>query len=742
MFKPVNRTCALVLAVIGFGLVSGFQNSARGQSAEWISGISGSWSDANDWSSYPYYPDNSNPPGSLYTVSIPDGAPSITLGVNPTIDGLSMAGGAIVPESASTPGTLAVNGVFNWSGGEVGDGLNDQITVNVGGVNFNGMNEFLFDGATLNSSGTSTWKSGSISTGNSGGEGAAIFNNLAGANFNVTIPGNGTYGGNGSTAGNPDVFNNAGTFTESPETGTTIITSEFNNTGQVNVQNGTLYLDGGGSATGDFTISGGAVLELYEQGTFSFTGSSIGGSGTVQFIGGTNNFNTGSGDSAGNTAIGIAAVVNFNTGQTDSLVALALSGGTLAGSDTITTSGTFTWTGGTFGSGTNTQTLTANGGISFSGSPVLSPEATINNSATANWTSGNIEAQGNNKSGQNTTFNNLSGANFNLQGNNTYDGRGSTSTVPDVFNNAGTFTKSVGTGTTTMETEFNNSGQVNVQTGTLSLTGGGSQSGGFTVSGGAALNLSGGHTFTATSTLGGAGAVNFTGGTSVFNMGATLDPTGPVAITGGTVQIHSVQTLASLSISATLDLTNTHLFIDYGSGSDPISSIAGYIKSGYNGGNWNGPGIISSNAQSLTNGLHYGVGFADGADKIVSGLPSGEIELKYTLLGDANLDGTVNGSDFSILAANFGKGVTNWDQGNFLFSSSVNGSDFSALATNFGQGDSSADTSVSTADITALDAFAIANGLPLPMIGAVPEPACLGLFAMAGLGALARRRRR
>ncbi len=48
---------------------------------------------------------------------------------------------------------------------------------------------------------------------------------------------------------------------------------------------------------------------------------------------------------------------------------------------------------------------------------------------------------------------------------------------------------------------------------------------------------------------------------------------------------------------------------------------------------------------------------ADGTHN-VAGLSRGEIELKYTLLGDANLDGTVNGSDFSALSANFGQGVT------------------------------------------------------------------------------------
>ncbi len=219
-----------------------------------------------------------------------------------------------------------------------------------------------------------------------------------------------------------------------------------------------------------------------------------------------------------------------------------------------------------------------------------------------------------------------------------------------------------------------------------------------------------------------------------------------MVVTGGTVQFSEnsgPSSLAGVAMAASgiLDVTNNHLIINYTSGSDPIASIAGYIKSGFNAGAWNGIGIISSNAQSPTNGLQYGVGWADGADGVVSGLFSGQIELKYTLLGDANLDGTVNGSDFSILAANFGLGVTNWDQGNFLFGSSVNGSDFSALAANFGQGDSGADVAVSQADIDALDSFAIANGLPLPTFASVPEPASAGLL-LAGIILTTRRRRR
>jgi PEP-CTERM motif len=210
------------------------------------------------------------------------------------------------------------------------------------------------------------------------------------------------------------------------------------------------------------------------------------------------------------------------------------------------------------------------------------------------------------------------------------------------------------------------------------------------------------------------------------------------------------QTLKSLTITGgQLDITNNHIFITYTS-ADPIATIVGYIRSGYAGGSWEGSGIISSSiaaANADPNAPQYGIGFSDGNDKInghsiVSGLSSGEIEIKYTLLGDANLDGTVNGADFSILAANFGQGYTNWDQGNFLFTPAVNGADFSALAHNFGQGDSGADVGVSQADIAALDAFAEANGLQVPTFADVPEPGVMALLALGSSTALLRRARR
>ncbi len=182
------------------------------------------------------------------------------------------------------------------------------------------------------------------------------------------------------------------------------------------------------------------------------------------------------------------------------------------------------------------------------------------------------------------------------------------------------------------------------------------------------------------------GTLNFAGASTIALGVLNINSTGLAAVPVNSPT--QTQLLVSgISISGgTLDLSDNEMFITYGSGSDPMSVIYSYLQSGYNNGNWNGPGIISTSAHTPTNGLNYGLGFSDGIDGIVSGLSSGQIEIRYTLLGDANLDGTVNGSDFSILSANFGLGYTNWDQGNFLFGSSVNGSDFSALSANFGQG--------------------------------------------------------
>src|SRR5581483_4988492 len=186
----------------------------------------------------------------------------------------------------------------------------------------------------------------------------------------------------------------------------------------------------------------------------------------------------------------------------------------------------------------------ANGGIAGSGSQIYLEGRTLNNPGVANL---------NNTSGALTLYygsviNNLANASWNLP----TDFGISVSTGGGTFNNAGTFSKTGGTGTSTIGVAFNNSGVVQANTGALNFQAVGNSTGSWSVANGATLDLAAGSGLTATLSepISGAGTVafgpgtnnvagsyNVTGGTGGFNgttnFNGTVTNVGPVSATGG-----------------------------------------------------------------------------------------------------------------------------------------------------------------------------------------------------------------
>ena len=368
-----------------------------------------------------------------------------------------------------------------------------------------------------------------------------------------------------------------------------------------------------------------------------------------------------------------------------------------------------------------TATLTINNANTYSGGTVLNAGTLNINNAAAIGT-GTLTIAGG------ATIDNTSGSAVTLSTNNAQVWNGN-------FNFGGSNALNMGTGAITM---------------TTSLT--------VTANGGAALtvgpiNQSGGSwqlTKAGSGTLVLNGNNSYTGGTTVTAGRLLIEPTSPttsalptgaLSISGGTVQLadnvtagtalgtsNVVLTSLSLTGNSTLDIGNNRIIIDYSSpATDPIASIETWIKNGFYG--LSGPSIISSDIATAdaATGHNYGIGYADGADGVVAGLPSGEIEIMFTLLGDANLDGMVNSEDFTPFSQHLGQNGS-WDAGDFNYDGTVNAEDFTPFSINLGQTASQA---------AAAGGLIAANGLQAE----VPEPAALSTMAFAIAGAFVRRRR-
>jgi hypothetical protein len=186
---------------------------------------------------------------------------------------------------------------------------------------------------------------------------------------------------------------------------------------------------------------------------------------------------------------------------------------------------------------------------------------------------------------------------------------------------------------------------------------------------------------------------------------------------------------SELTIEGRWDLTNNDLVVDY-TGATPFTRLRSYIVSGFNNGSWNGHGLNSSAAESAASSpLKTGLGYVEATD-IFSTFPatfvgqsvdSTSFLVRYTLLGDSNLDGQPNINDFALLASHFNL-PGNWFTGDYNYNGTVTISDFALLASNFNK--------------------TLAGDVPRPG-NAVPEPsAATGAIVALGTAAAIRRRRR
>jgi cell division septation protein DedD len=238
----------------------------------------------------------------------------------------------------------------------------------------------------------------------------------------------------------------------------------------------------------------------------------------------------------GTTAI-TSGTMSFNAPA--SSVATTLSGGALGGGDAFTATGSFTWSGGTM-AGTGTTVIGAGATLLITGSSsIYLNTRTLTNQGSVVWNGSNdLWEQGTalfNNAGTMTIQNNQSLRIYNWD------------PIVGVMN-SGTVIKTGATGTTTIGVPFSNSGTVGVESGAVSFSSNGTDTGSFYVAGAGTLNFTGGaRTLQAASSVSGAGTVGCAGAT--VNVGGSYAVTGTTAISSGTMNFNAPASSGATTLS-------------------------------------------------------------------------------------------------------------------------------------------------------------------------------------------------
>jgi autotransporter-associated beta strand protein len=290
-----------------------------------------------------------------------------------------------------------------------------------------------------------------------------------------------------------------------------------------------------------------------------------------------------------------------------------------------------------------------------------------------------------------------------------------------------------------------------------------------------AANLYNGPTVVSGGTLRVSGSIATSSGVTVNNAAGTFEAAAAqtvrsLSVTAGQARVATgatkialtvgdgTQTSSQLSLTGgRLDLTTNGLAIDYASSDAAgeaavMTSVRNLIIAGFGANkDWQGNGITSANAIADKSGKAIGYALASEVLPFSSGgsptttdtflgstVDKSTAVARYTLAGDATLDGVVDFNDLVKLAQNYNTTVSAitaswWNKGDFTYDGVTDFNDLVKLAQNY-------NTSLPTEPIPGASIGFDAD--LARAFASVPEPSCLGIAGIVLAGLMGRRRDR
>ena len=159
----------------------------------------------------------------------------------------------------------------------------------------------------------------------------------------------------------------------------------------------------------------------------------------------------------------------------------------------------------------------------------------------------------------------------------------------------------------------------------------------------------------------------------------SVGSTATVTLGGGALAVDAL----TLTGGGRLDLGSHGLIVRNAS----LATVTAAVASAFAGGTWTGPGITSAAARD--DGAHLtwlGV-FQPDAAATFDTLPVAptDVVVRYTLVGDTNLDGTVTAADYTRTDVGYVTAATGWAAGDFNYDGVVDGSDYTLIDNAYNQ---------------------------------------------------------